>query len=170
MMNHCAALLVMAAALCTASFSPPRASEPSTVPEAAASAPTVTLSCQVWSLGDGELRQKLDAGEYQWPFFLGTANLQGDRDAAREHFERAMELRADYAPLPCYVGRILLESEVRQQPAVLGVEEAQGKQHQVNIQVELAAGNLFHHRPTSGSAGDPLQPNGVELLHLPVPP
>ncbi|MCP3918450.1 MAG: tetratricopeptide repeat protein [bacterium] len=46
----------------------------------------------------------LDPDDYRWPFFHGAALRLLDRPGALPFFERALTLRADYAPIACYAG------------------------------------------------------------------
>ncbi|MCP3916586.1 MAG: tetratricopeptide repeat protein [bacterium] len=82
-----------------------------------------------------ERAQALDGEDFRWPFFLGTAKQIGRQRDALAHFERALELNADYAPLACYLGTtaLLLDDVVRARSAFA---------HALQLDSELVAAYL----------------------------
>ncbi len=55
--------------------------------------------------------ERLNPEDYRWPYFAGICLHTSDQQAARVCFERAADLRPDYAPVHVYLGRSLLFAE-----------------------------------------------------------
>ena len=54
-----------------------------------------------------EQAQTLDPADPDWPYFLGICRRTGDNEAAMRDFQRAAELKPDYAPLQVNLGEAL---------------------------------------------------------------